>query len=109
MSKKLCITKIEIEIKVGKKIELSLAEAKELHEQLHELFGDKFTTHYPAYIGPHWYVREYPIYPTQPYITYTARGTSLTTTATCQSAGSVYSTNGTGTVYNGGTQRLQPS
>ena len=92
MSKKLCITKIEIEIKAGKKIELSLAEAKELHEQLYELFGDKFTMHYPAYIGPHWYVREYPIYPTRPYITYTVTGTSLTTTATAFSPGATTAT-----------------
>ena len=89
MSKKLCITKIEIEIKAGKKIiELSLAEAKELHEQLHELFGDTHFQPYPVYIErPRWYVKEYPY---QPWITYTATGTTLTTTATCQSTGTAY-------------------
>lgn len=43
MSKKLKLTKLELETKDGKKVELSLEEARELHEQLHELFGSKTT------------------------------------------------------------------
>ena len=42
MSKKLKLTKIELETKDGKKVQLSLTEAKELHNQLHELFGEKY-------------------------------------------------------------------
>ena len=92
MSKKLCITKIEIEIKAGRKIELSLAEAKELHEQLHELFGDTHFQSYPVYIErPRWYVKEYPF---QPWITYTTAGTSLTTTAYANGATTATYANG---------------
>ncbi len=39
MSKKLRLTKIELETKEGKKVSLSIEEAKDLHDQLHELFG----------------------------------------------------------------------
>ena len=39
MSNKLKLTTIKLETKDGKEIELSLAEAKDLHDQLHELFG----------------------------------------------------------------------
>lgn len=41
MSGKLKITKIELSTKEGKKVELSLEEAKDLHGQLDELFGQK--------------------------------------------------------------------
>jgi hypothetical protein len=41
MSKKLKLTKIKLETKDGKEVELSMDEAKELHDQLHTLFGDK--------------------------------------------------------------------
>lgn len=47
MSKKLKLTKLELETEDGKRVELSLAEAKELYEQLHELFGDK-TVYLPS-------------------------------------------------------------
>jgi len=50
MSKKLKLTKIELETKDGKKVELSLDEAKELHDQLHELFGAKFVPSVPIII-----------------------------------------------------------
>lgn len=43
MNKKLKLTKLELETKNGTKIELSLDEARELHEQLHELFGKETT------------------------------------------------------------------
>ena len=38
---KLQVTKIGFERRDGKKVELTIKEAKELYEQLHELFGDK--------------------------------------------------------------------
>ena len=41
MSNKLKLTKLELQTKDGQKVELTLDEAKELHAQLHELFGDK--------------------------------------------------------------------
>jgi len=41
MSDKLQLTKITLETKDGKKVELTIDEAKELHEQLHSLFGEK--------------------------------------------------------------------
>ena len=41
MSSKLQLTKIALETKDGKKVELTIDEAKELHEQLHSLFGEK--------------------------------------------------------------------
>ena len=41
MSRKLKLTKLELQTNDGKKIELTLDEAKDLHDQLHELFGDK--------------------------------------------------------------------
>jgi len=43
MSKKLKLTKISLETKDGKTVELSMDEAKELHAQLHTLFGEKTT------------------------------------------------------------------
>ncbi len=50
MSKKLKVTKIELETKDGKKVQLSLDEAKELHDQLHELFGEKYVPGTPIAI-----------------------------------------------------------
>ena len=47
MSKKLKLTKIALETKDGKSVELSIDEDKELHDQLHELFGSK-TTYIPS-------------------------------------------------------------
>ena len=65
MSKKLKLTKIELETKDGKKVELSLTEAKELHDQLHDLFGEKYVPSTPIVIErdrywpnpyrPYWY------------------------------------------------------
>ena len=48
MGKKLKLTKIELETKDGKKISLSLDEAKDLHDQLHDLFGKKDTVYIPS-------------------------------------------------------------
>lgn len=50
MTKRLKLTKIELETKDGKRIELSLDEARELHDQLHELFGAKFIPSTPIII-----------------------------------------------------------
>ena len=50
MKNKLRLTKIELETKDGKKVELSIEEAKELHDQLHELFGAKFVPFAPIII-----------------------------------------------------------
>ncbi len=50
MSKKLRLTKIELETKGGKKVELSIDEARELHDQLHELFGEKYVPNQPIVI-----------------------------------------------------------
>lgn len=47
MDKKLKLTKIILETKDGKTVELSMDEAKELHDQLHTLFGEK-TTYIPS-------------------------------------------------------------
>ena len=76
MSKKLKLTKLELETKDGKKVELSLAEAKELHEQLHELFGDK-TVYLPSqpviidrWRNPYW---------ASPYVTWCDNSKSYST------------------------------
>lgn len=42
-TKKLKLTKIALETKDGKQVELTIEEAKELHDQLHTLFGEKTT------------------------------------------------------------------
>lgn len=47
MNDKLKLTKIALETKDGKTVELTIDEAKELHEQLHSLFGEK-TTYIPS-------------------------------------------------------------
>ena len=41
MSKKLKLTKITLQTADGKTVELSIQEAKELYEQLDDLFGEK--------------------------------------------------------------------
>lgn len=46
-TKKLKLTKITLETKDGKQVELTIDEAKELHDQLHALFGEK-TTYIPS-------------------------------------------------------------
>ena len=48
MSRKLKLTKLSLETKDGKQVELSIDEARELHEQLHSLFGEKTTTYIPS-------------------------------------------------------------
>lgn len=45
--KKLKLTKIVLETKDGKQVELSIEDAEELHEQLNTLFGEK-TTYIPS-------------------------------------------------------------
>lgn len=60
MSNKLKLTTIKLETKDGKAVELSLAEAKDLHDQLHELFGPKFVPQVPIVIERD---RPWPMYP----------------------------------------------
>lgn len=50
MTKKLKLTKIELETKDGEKVTLSLDEARELHGQLDELFGSKYVPTAPIII-----------------------------------------------------------
>ncbi|MEW8119891.1 MAG: hypothetical protein AB2792_22240 [Candidatus Thiodiazotropha sp.] len=42
-AKKVKLSKIILDTKDGKQVELTLEEAKELHDQLHTLFGEKTT------------------------------------------------------------------
>jgi len=41
MSNKLKLTKLEIKTKDGKRVSLTMEEAKELYDQLHELYGER--------------------------------------------------------------------
>jgi len=50
MKNKLEVIKLEIKTAAGKKVELTMAEAKELHDQLHELFGKKYVPSHPVVI-----------------------------------------------------------
>ena len=64
--KKLKVTGLELETKDGKKVGLTLAEAKDLHGQLDELFGTtvEYRPSHPIYIDryhPYW---------NQPWITW---------------------------------------
>lgn len=65
---KIKVTGLELETKKGKKVSLSLEEAKELHEQLDELFG-KETQYIPYYTGnwPYWYNSARPIWGSSGY------------------------------------------
>ena len=73
MSNKLKLTTIKLETKDGKEVELSLAEAKDLHDQLHELFGTKYVPSVPIVI-------ERDRYPWLPYWAHTTEpyGVSMT-------------------------------
>ena len=51
MAKKLKLKKITLETACGKSVELSIEEARELHEQLDALFGDKYQPSYPIIIN----------------------------------------------------------
>jgi hypothetical protein len=66
--KKLKVTGLELETKDGKKVALTLDEARELHEQLDDLFGKEvqYVPSQPIYVRPWW---ERPDVP--PYITCT--------------------------------------
>jgi hypothetical protein len=63
MGKKLKLTKLELETREGKKVELSMDEAKELYEQLNDLFGDKtvYIPNQPIIIERDRWVPTYPI------------------------------------------------
>ena len=52
---KVKLTKLELTTKDGKTVELTIDEAKDLHEQLHELFGAKtvYLPSAPIYIEPY--------------------------------------------------------
>lgn len=84
------ITNIQLKTSKGKKIDLSLDEAKELHAQLAELFTAK----------ENWYPITYPSYPsyprwdTTPYQSYTYRGGVTTTDGTSNSTFTVQGANG---------------
>lgn len=60
MTTKLKLTTITLMTEDGQQIALSLAEAKDLHEQLHELFGPKFAPQVPIVIERD---RPWPVYP----------------------------------------------
>ena len=55
MSNKLKLTKLTLETKDGKPVELSIEEARELYSQLDELFGTKtiYAPSLPVYIERH--------------------------------------------------------
>jgi len=55
MSDKLRLTTIKLETKDGKAVELTLDEAKELHDQLHDLFGAKYLPSTPVEIERDYY------------------------------------------------------
>ena len=80
MSNKLKLKTIKLETSDGKTVELSLAEAKDLHDQLHELFGPKYVPqapvvierdHYPWSYEPRW-IESKPRLTTEPWIEYLA-------------------------------------
>ena len=69
MAKKVKVTGLELETKGGTKVPLSLDEAKELYEQLDELFGKKveYVPGYPVRIRPWWYQASPPYTVVGPY------------------------------------------
>ena len=80
MSNKLKLKTIKLETADGKTVELSLAEAKDLHDQLHELFGTKYVPSVPVVIErdrypwpytPRW-IESKPRLPTEPWAVYCA-------------------------------------
>ena len=54
------LTKIKLESKSGSSIDLTIDEARDLYNQLHELFGTKYIPSSPIYIDP-CYTKPYPI------------------------------------------------
>lgn len=84
MSKKrMKVKKLTLETRSGKEIELSLAEARDLYNELNELFGANYIPSTPVYIYPDRYT-----YPSQPYyISGTGTGTSTTLTSCAASSG----------------------
>lgn len=80
--KKLKVTGLELETKDGKKVPLTLAEAKDLHEQLDELFGKEvvYRPSHPIYID------RYQPYWNQPWITWCAASSSQSVSGSASSA-----------------------
>lgn len=77
MSNKLKLKTIKLETADGKTVELSLAEAKDLHDQLHELFGTKYVPNAPVVIerdrypwpyAPRWLETPRPTDPLYPFV-----------------------------------------
>lgn len=68
--KKIKVTGLELETKGGAKVPLTLEEAKELYDQLHDLFGKETEIRHQWHYWRPWWDR--------PYVTYTT-GASLTT------------------------------
>lgn len=95
MSTKLKLKTIKLETADGKTVELALAEAKDLHDQLHELFGTKYVPQAPIVIErdrypwpytPRW-IENAPKLPTQPWVVYcTARHGSGLAVSMCGDA-----------------------
>jgi len=86
MRSKLKLTTITFKTKAGDEITLTMLEAREMHDQLHELFGDKNTlVTAPVYIYPD-PPRTYPRWQDVPYcsasgsISNTSQITGLTAT-----------------------------
>lgn len=74
MKSKLKLAGVILEKESGEKVELSIDEAKELHQSLDEIFGSKPSfpsIPYPVIIDPHW--DRYPRY--WPWVTYDTQGT----------------------------------
>lgn len=82
MSKKVKINSIEIETKDGKKTSLTLAEAKELHEQLNGLFGKniQYIPSQPIVIDRDRWLRDY-----RPFYNITSTTTDANTYQWCVS------------------------
>ena len=88
MSTKLKLTNLELETNDGTKVKLSLDEARELYEQLHELFGNK-TVYLPGapviidrWRTPYW---------TSPYLTWTSSQSASTAQVNTRNLKMVYS------------------
>ncbi len=78
MVKSAKVLSLDIQVKNGKKVHLSMAEAKELHAQLDELFGKKHITNisYP-YRYPYVWYNSYGTVAPQDHISITSIGNTL--------------------------------
>ena len=88
---KIKVTGLKLETANGKKVKLSLEEAKELHEQLNDLFG-KDVQYVRGYPYQYWY-NTYPVWGGG---TVTTRYENAANTALTSSASNVVQSNTTG-------------